>query len=111
MTGNAKFIRLARPEAIGAAMPLRRRLPRHAFEAALLDLLLADLELLHLLAHRHGERIHETDELRNLEGCDLAAAEIADLLDRGLLALLELDPRQHGLAQLGVGQSDYVDVA
>src|SRR5262245_57881140 len=71
---------------------LRRSDLRGLMEAQFLDGDLAHLVLLDLARHCHGEIAHKLDVTWDLIVCDLAAAEVADLLGAGGLALLQLDP-------------------
>src|SRR5277367_1812374 len=58
---------------------------RRSFQAPLLNLHLAHLELLNLSGHRHRKSLHKANELGNLEMRDLPLAMLADLVFRARL--------------------------
>src|SRR5690349_729834 len=79
-------------------------------QAELADRLLAHHELLDLAGDGHREFRHEFDVARDLVVGDLALAELADLLGRGVLAVAQLDPSADLLAVLGIGHADHLHV-
>src|SRR5271165_4805513 len=82
--------------------------PGHALQAALLDLELADAELLDLAGDGHGKLLDEAHVLRNLEVGNLPLAVGADLRLRGTAPRLQPNPGHHDLSQSIIGDSHHV---
>src|SRR5436309_754303 len=72
---------------------------------------LAQPEFLNLPGRRHWKFTSEPDEARNLVGCYLSFAEVADLLLSCCRPFLETDPRTDLFAILAVGNTDHRHLA
>src|SRR5260221_4293328 len=90
---------------------LRRLYACRGLQAQLLDGLLAHQVFLYLAGDGHGESVHEFPVDGDLEGRDLALAELRKLVAGRHLALFEPHPRHELLAILEVWHTHDLDVA
>src|SRR5208282_3761259 len=79
-----------------------------ALQSTLFGFKFPDLELLDFPGHRHRERIHKPNMLRNLEVGNLAFTELADFVLRCTLAGFQPYPGEHNFTEALVGDSDHL---
>src|SRR5205823_478711 len=101
---SPEIARLAAQDASGGADG------RRALEAQLLHRDLAHLDLADLAGDRHRVAVDELPVAGDLEGRDLALAEVRQLLASRRGTLAELDPGHHLLAVALGGDADHLHV-